>query len=195
MKNKKIFLYRDDYKLAVARGTEEQLTRKVIEITDIVFKAIGTRSLNYSLLISNGTNVLIDSYINEFAPNFPNHLDKKNRFLADTQADLKKLETLISDYKILKAPLLNMPVISPEGEFISQIKDADFDMYLAESEIDFYNAVIAFKDILNKVQSERYIHQNYYSTAIDLTRYLYFSPKDPNQAILKKEVFKTVTNV
>jgi hypothetical protein len=192
MKNKKILLYRDNYKLEVARGTEEQLKRKVIEITDIVFKAMGKRSLNYSLLISNGTTVLIDSYINEFAPNFPNHLDKKNRFLADTQTDLKKLETLISDYKILKAPLFFKPVINPDGEFTSQIKDTDFDMYLAEEEEDFYNTIIAYKDILNQMQSERYIHQNYDSTAIDLTRFLQPNPKDPKQAILRPESFNTI---
>jgi hypothetical protein len=191
----KILLYRDENQLINARGNEDKLRSQVKEISEIVFKAMGTRSLNYSLLIENGTTVLVDAYINEFAPNFPIHLDKQNRFLADTQTDLKKLESILLEYNRIASSLISKPIINPEGGFSSQINDSDFDMYLVESERDFYNTVIDFMNILNKVQSEKYIHQNYYSTAINLTRHLYFSSKDTNQAILRHETFSTSKNV
>jgi hypothetical protein len=184
---KRIFLYKDVIKLDKVLNDESQKIRKLKEIRDIVKVAMGDAPLNYNQLIKEGINALIDAYITEFSPNFPKHLNKKNRFLADTNINLTRLESLISEYNTFN---LSQPTITPEGELVSTINEKDFDVYLDENDIDFYNTVLAFRDILNKVQPQKFEHYNYYSTAIQLTRYLTFNPTNPNQAILNPKSFK-----
>ena len=183
----KIFLYKDAIKLAYAQNDEFQKERLLQKIREIVKVAMGDVPIDYNELIKKGSDSLVDFYISEFSPNFPKHLDKKNRFLADTTINLNKLDSLISEYNTFN---LSQPTITPEGELVSTINEKDFEVYLDEKDKDFYDTVIAFRDILNKVQPQKYAHYNYYSTAVLLTKYLQSNPTNPNQAILNPKSFK-----
>jgi hypothetical protein len=153
---------------------------------------MGTAEINYSDLISKGTTHLIDSFIKLYSPNFPKHLDKKGRFLSDTQTDLLKLEQLISS---LNTDTLSNPTITDAGELVSNVNESAYDVYLDEAQREFYETITTFKDILNKVQKEVYPYQNYHEIPAMLTKFLTYESGNFNQGALRNEMFKTADNV
>jgi hypothetical protein len=192
MKTKQpILLYRDNAKLLKVIFYEEQKREKLNEIKDVVKTAIGDATINYKDLIVNGIDILVDTYINEFAPHLPKHLNKKVRLEKDTNIDLQQFEKLIAEYN---ANNLSKPTITDDGELISNIDASFFDMYLDESQREFYETITAFKNILNKVQKENYPYQNYHEIPAMLTKFLTYEAGNFNQGTLRTEMFKTANN-
>ena len=153
--DKRVFLYTDLHSHVYALNDEAQAERELKKIVIQIDKILGVdHSLNYSNLLSIGTDYLVEVYREMYLSNSPLHLQFSAIVETQTNVKLHHVQNSINDYNRFIAPLNQFkPNISDKGLLISNIKEEKFRRFLEPSLTKYYNYLIKLLKVADELQN------------------------------------------
>lgn len=132
---------------------QSELTGYLNELEDLANKSIGVEKLdNVKKLVENPAQYLVETYRELYLSSRPLHLDFNMIFENETSVKIAQLDRLQKEFaKVLVKMGSHAPTINAKG-IISNVKEANFDIFLDEKKSKHFDALESFLDSLDALK-------------------------------------------